>query len=89
MPDTARGSRAQLTVVRVGGARERRWVVLNKDGNGVSTAPFRAGDVARVELTLTNAGRRYRCYQGTFQACQGVSRDDGLKTYFRASTSVG
>ncbi len=84
-PNYRRGSRAQLSVVLQDGSRVRRWVRLNKYGNGVGTAKFRYGQVKRVELTLTNSGQRYACYRGTHLACQGVSRDNGLKTYFRAT----
>ena len=86
-PDRARGSRAQLSVVRTDGTRTRSFVSLDRRGNGVARAPFRAGTIARVELTVTNAGQRYRCNQGTRLSCRGTSRDDGLKTYFKASIS--
>jgi hypothetical protein len=87
MPNTARGSRAHLTVVRTDGTRERTAIELNSYGNGAGTAPFRRGVVARVELTLTNAGQHYRCNQGTSLSCQGRSLDDGLRSYFRAGIS--
>ena len=86
-PDYARGSRAQVSVIANDGTRVRRWVELDKSGNGVATAKFRKGQVKRVELTLTNAGQRYRCNQGTYLSCQGTSRDNGLKTYFRATVT--
>jgi hypothetical protein len=84
-PDYARGSRAQVAVIAQDGTRTRRWVALDKRGNGVVTAQFRKGQVKQVELTLTNAGQRYVCHRGTYLACQGTSRDNGLKTYFRAT----
>ncbi len=87
MPAYARGSRAQLSVVKADGSRARKFVSLDRYGNGVVTAPFRRSEVRRVELTLTNAGQRYSCNQGTYLACQGTSRDNGLKSYFKATIS--
>ena len=84
-PAYSRGARAQVSVVLSDGTRVRRWVALDKDGNGVASARFRYGKVRRVELTMTNAGQRYDCNQGTYLACQGTSRDNGLKTYFKAT----
>jgi hypothetical protein len=41
--------------------------------------------VSRVELTLTNAARRYHCWtSGTF-ACDGRPLDDNLPTTFTAT----
>lgn len=84
-PNKARGSFAMVTVVKKSGARATAVIALNKKGVGKRTVTFRTGTVARVELTLTNAGRRYDCWQGTQLACQGRSLDNGLKTYFKAT----
>jgi hypothetical protein len=88
-PSYARGARAQISVVvddgTAAGKRTRRWVPLDKYGNGVATAQFRYGHVRRVELTLTNAGQRYACNRATLLSCQGTPLDNGLKTYFQAT----
>ncbi len=89
MPSYSRGSRAQVSVVMTDGSRSRRAVALDASGNGVAFAPFSRATVARVELTLTNAGQRYRCHRGTYLSCQGSSLDDGLRSSFRAGVSRG
>ena len=88
-PPASRGSRAQVTIVHNDGTRTRRWVSLDRQGNGVAAAPFRYGKVRRVEVTLTNAGQRYRCNQGTRLSCQGASLDNGLRTSFRGVVKKG
>lgn len=82
-PSLNRGSKAQVTVYRTNGAWARKAIRLNTYGNGAFVANFRAGVIKRVELTITNAGTGYRCNQGTFLSCRGVSKDDGLRTYFK------
>jgi hypothetical protein len=85
MPDVARGSRAQVSVVRTDGTRRVSPVRLSTRGNGVATAPFNSSQVARVELTVTNSSQRYHCHQGSYLSCEGVPLDNGLKTYFDAA----
>ena len=74
-------------MVKADGSRTRKFVTLDRYGNGVVTAPFSRSAVRRVELTLTNGGQRYACNRGTYLSCQGTSRDNGLKSYFKASIS--
>lgn len=83
-PNKARGSVAQVTVYKVGGGFVTKPVKLNRRGNGTRTVGFRAADVARVELTMTNAGTAYKCWEQTNFSCQGKSKDDGLRTFFKA-----
>lgn len=82
-PATARGSHVQVSVVRADGRRVVRQLRLDERGNGSVVTDFSSTLVDRVELTITNASRRYRCWVGTDLACRGRSLDDGLKTSFR------
>lgn len=52
---------------------------LNASGDGKMRLPFATGDTARVDVTLVNAGRDYRCNVGGRFACQGTSRDDNRR----------
>jgi hypothetical protein len=85
-PDKVRGSHAQVSVVRDDGRRVVRQVRLNARGKGSVVTDFSSAQVARVELTITNASRRYKCWAGTDLACRGRSLDDGLRTTFRGVT---
>jgi hypothetical protein len=85
-PDTGRGSHAQVSVLRQDGRRVVRPVRLDARGVGSIITDFSSTQVRRVELTLTNAGRRYSCWEGTQLACQGRSLDNGLRTSFRGVT---
>jgi hypothetical protein len=82
-PPRKRGSRVLVTVVGTDGSRSVRAVELDARGNGRISAAFSSATVRRVELTITNAGRRYSCWKGTDLVCQGLSRDNGLRTKFR------
>ncbi len=82
-PPTARGSHVQVSVVGKDGSRTIRRVALNGKGNGRVVTRFSSSSVERVELTITNAGRRYNCWRSTTLACSGVSRDNGQRTKYR------
>ena len=84
MPAADRQPFAQLTVYGVDGTVRRRSVPLAGDGTGRRTVAFGA-PVRRVELTLTNAGRRYDCWTLGRYACEGRSFDDDLATTFTAT----
>jgi len=84
LPAIRRQPFAQLTVYAADGSARRRTVRLSDSGAGRRTVAFGAA-VNRVELTLTNAGRRYHCWTaGTF-ACDGRPLDDHLPTTFTAT----
>lgn len=84
MPSMRRQPFAQLTVYAADGSVRRRTVRLADSGKGRRTVAFGA-TVNRVELTLTNAARRYHCWTfGTF-ACEGRPLDDNLPTTFTAT----
>ena len=84
-PDRARGPFAQVTVYRSDGSITTRVAKLGANGAGKVVAPFSTRVVKRVELTITNAGRRFNCNEGTLFSCMGRSLDDNLKTEFKAT----
>ncbi len=67
---------AQLTTVRRDGRFTTERLDLDADGIGRATVGFDSDTVLRVELTLTNAGHRYDCGQGTVLSCRGVSKSN-------------
>lgn len=85
MPAAGRAPAALVTVVRARGLQHRR-ITLDTSGAGRVVVPFATGKVRRVELTLVNASRRYRCDGSTRYSCQGSPLDDRLKSSFTAKT---
>ncbi|GAB6986269.1 MXAN_6640 family putative metalloprotease [Nocardioides pyridinolyticus] len=86
LPPTTRGSGAVATVHPASGRATTISLTpsLKANGNAVVKVPFDRG-VARVEVTLANAGVRYRsCGQGTSWSCQGRPADDDLPFRVRA-----
>jgi hypothetical protein len=75
LPATALGSGAVVTVKRTTGRPVSTSVELAADGTATVTEPF-DGAVSWVEVSLANAGTRYRCWKGTEWSCQGRSLDD-------------
>jgi hypothetical protein len=85
LPRRARGSAASVAV-RYRDGRTRWWdLVLTSAGDAQTVRfPFSRASVASVELTLTNASIRYRCWQRTVLACSGLPLDDDLAHWYRA-----
>jgi hypothetical protein len=85
LPKRLRGSAASVSV-RYRDGRTRWWdVVLSASGDARGVQfPFARGKVRSVELTLTNASIRYRCWQDTVLACGGLPLDDDLAHWYRA-----
>ena len=84
-PNRARGPFAQVTIYHSNGSITTRVVRLGTNGSGKAVVPFGSRAVKRVELTITNAGRRFDCDEGTSFSCMGRSLDDNLKTEFKAT----
>ena len=85
LPSNWRGSEAGVLVFRPNGALiSNRRITLNRYGNAILHVGFGRGRVARVELLLANASRRYACWQGTVWSCQGFPLDDNLVFSYRA-----
>ncbi len=88
-PPKKRGSFAQATIHHAGGGQSVKTIKLDKKGRGARTLPFGSDAVTRIELTLTNAGVRYKCNRGTVYACAGKSKDNGAKFFLAARAQPG
>jgi hypothetical protein len=84
-PDRVRDPFARLSVHYADDSIASKVIWLSASGVGAEKVPFSTPEVSHVELTLTNAGRRFRCNQGSYLSCQGDSLDDGLQTRFKAT----
>ena len=74
---------AQLTRYRTDGTSATKPVELDRRGRGVATIGFDSDKVLRVELTLTNAGHRFECYQSTDLSCQGASKSNDKRFEYK------
>lgn len=84
LPGRARGSEAGVLIFRRNGTLiANRRIILNRAGNALLRVGFGRGRVARVELLLANASRRYACWRGTPWSCQGIPLDDALFYSYR------
>jgi hypothetical protein len=85
MANKVTGSVAIATIHHNGRRTQTRNIRLSSKGNGRVTVPFSRRRVRAVELTLVNTSTRYRCGQGTHYSCEGRSKDDFLRTEFKAT----
>jgi hypothetical protein len=87
LPNRALGSAAVLTTYDRKGRPTRGNVAISRRGNGTAVVRFGTVRVARVELTLVNAGIRYDCWRGTVRgveySCKGKSKDDDRAMRYR------
>ncbi len=74
--DVLRGAAATLTRVPKVGPPIRERITLQPDGRGSLDRPFSSADFAYATVTLTNTSIRYTCWQQSYLACQGASKDD-------------
>lgn len=81
LPGPGHGAGAVVVVELSDGSRVPRPVTLDRHGDATVRTGFDPGRVARVLVTLTNASLRFSCWQDSSFSCQGVSRDDKIKTY--------
>jgi hypothetical protein len=72
-----------LTKVRTDGTVATRQLTLDQDGIGHATVRFDSDVLRRVELTLANAGHRFRCHQGTQLSCRGTSKSEDRSFTFK------
>ena len=84
LPDRVRGSEATVLVHPRDGRPRATRMRLDRRGDGTASVAFSRADVSRVVLTLTNASSRYRCWRGTWLACQGRPRDNDLRFGYSA-----
>ena len=85
LPPAARGSAAVATTYRASSEPTSRTLRLSTEGDAVTKVAF-GRDVTRVEVTLANAGTRYRCWRptDTGYSCRGRSRDDDRRLLVQA-----
>ena len=92
LPNASHGVAAVLTTYDRSGRPSSRFVRIGRAGNGTAVVPFDARKISRVDLTLGNAGIRYRgCGSHTTPpynveySCSGVSADNDRPMRYRLS----
>jgi hypothetical protein len=87
LPAKRRGSAAVLTWYDGKGRAHRSMIRLSADGVGTARVRFGADRVSHVDLTLSNASSRYKCWRGQVDgieySCRGVPRDDHRRMQYR------
>jgi hypothetical protein len=86
LPNKKRGVAAIVTTYDKRGRPASRFVPVSKRGNGKALVTFNARKVSRVEVTLSNAGIRYRgCWRDMEHrySCSGTPRDDNRPMRYR------
>ena len=87
LPDVSRRTTAVITSYAQNGRITTQMARLNKRGDGRTTVRFGRAKIRYVEVTLVNAGTRYKCWQGAVRgveyACSGISRDNRLPMKYR------
>lgn len=85
MAPARRGSAAVASITLKSGRSRAVALRIKPSGVGVKSLPFSSRSVRHIELTLANAGTRYRCFVGGPYSCQGVSKDDNVRETFRVA----
>ena len=85
LPPTTRGSAATVQVYLTNGSIQLSSVTLTAEGNATRSFAFAVGAVKYVEVTLTNASTRFRCWQNTSFTCQGTPLDNRLAFKYRGT----
>jgi hypothetical protein len=89
LPHKRLGVAAVVTTYDKQGRPKTRFVPVSKRGNGKARVAFNARKVSRVDVTLSNAGIRYRdCWRGpaangVSYSCSGVSKDNNRPMRYR------
>ena len=84
LPRQARGGQATLIVVPQTGAARLAPITLNSQGDGARVVSFASQTVKLVQIVLTNASGRFRCWSRMALSCQGESLDDGQRFSYEA-----
>lgn len=79
------GSGAVVSVFYRNGTIGTRTMRLSARGRGQTVAAFSSKKVRFVEVTLANAGHRYKCWTRTAYSCMGTPRDDHRTERFSVS----
>jgi hypothetical protein len=87
LPPYRTGSEASVVTISTAGEVAFRRVRLNADGNGRVRVPFGRASVTAVDLVLTNASTRTRCWvdPNARYSCWGEPKDDGAAYAFAAA----
>lgn len=86
LPNKKRGAAAIVTTYDKSGRPTGRFVPVSKRGDGKLRVAFNARKVSRVDVTLSNAGVRYRkCWQDVEHrySCSGLPRDNKRPMRYR------
>jgi hypothetical protein len=84
LPNTSRGSAAQVIVHRRDGKRTVLRFPLDASGNGTKVFGFTRTAIHYLDVDLVNTSARFTCYRDTYLSCQGMPVDDGLDSTFSA-----
>ena len=86
LPNLSRGSAALVTTYDAKGRPTTRWVHISKRGNGSAVIKLTSA-VRRVDLTLSNGGIHYDCWNAANRqveySCRGTSLDDHRAMRYR------
>ena len=85
LPSTWQGSAATAQVYYRDGRVSRYPLALSSIGRVGKVFWFSSSVIKYVEVTLTNAGTRYSCWQGTFRSCSGAPLDHNLRALYKAT----
>lgn len=89
LPNKKLGTAAIVTTYNKAGRSTSRFVAVSKRGNGKARVAFNARKVSRVDVTLSNAGTRYKCWVGPVDgvrySCAGRAKDDQLRMRYRVT----
>ncbi len=76
-PKAAEGPAAYVQVLQKDGDLVRKPMALDNSGKGSLRVSFTRSTVARVTLSVVNAGTQYSCFSGGAFSCQGTSKNNG------------
>lgn len=85
LPRAASSPGAVVIVRFLDGSSVLRVPVFNSDGIGTVRVQFNRALVRDVLVGLGNASTRFDCFEGTSYSCEGIPRDDGMRTLVRAT----
>ena len=91
LPRPKTGAAAVVTRYDKKGRAKATFVRLSKSGHGRIVVPFSGRSTTRVDVTLSNAGIRYRCWTAqsddpVHYSCSGRSKDNNAPMRYRLST---
>lgn len=85
LPSTWQGSAATAQVYYKDGRVSRYPLALDSTGRVSKVFWFTTSVIKYVEVTLTNAGTRYSCWEDSSYSCAGQPLDNNLKGNYKAT----